>query len=196
MTTIVLVRHAATAWSGRRYSGQGDPPISAAGRRSAETLASGLASTLPPGIRIVASPSRRAHETAALLATQMAPIVLETDARWIEADLGDVEGLTFDEIAARYPELAQRLAGGAVDIDWPAGETAAALHARVAAAWWEIVAADRPTVVVSHGGPIRIAVALATGRATVEVPLPEPAEAVVLEVGVADPTGLGPRSAP
>ena len=196
MTTIVLVRHAATAWSGRRYSGQGDPPLSAVGRRSAGTLASRLASTLPPGIRIVASPSRRAYETAALLATRMAPIVLETDARWIEADLGDVEGLTFDEIAARYPDLAQRLAGGAVDIDWPAGETAAALHARVAAAWWEIVAADRPTVVVSHGGPIRIAVALATGRATVEVPLPGPAEAVVLEVGIADPTGLGLRSAP
>ena len=68
MTTIVLVRHAATAWTGRRYGGGDDPPLSDAGRRSAEALAIELADTLPAGIRIVASPSRRAYETATILA--------------------------------------------------------------------------------------------------------------------------------
>ncbi len=196
MTTIVLVRHAATAWSGRRYSGQGDPSLSAAGRRSAEMLASRLASTLPPGIRIVASPSRRAHETAALLAIRIAPVVLETDARWMEADLGDVEGLTFDEIAARFPELAARLASGDVDIDWPGGETARALQDRVAAAWAAILTADRPTVIVSHAGPTRIGVALATGRAPVDVQLLGPAEAITLEVGTAEPSRSARGAAP
>jgi alpha-ribazole phosphatase len=147
-------------------------------------------------MRIVTSPSRRAHETAALLAVRLAPAAVETDERWMEADLGDVEGRTFDEVAARFPELAVRLAAGDVEIDWPDGETAAALLDRVAAAWASILAADRPTVVVSHGGPIRIALALATGRATVEVPLSGPAEAVMLEVGIADPTGPIPHAAP
>ena len=196
MTTIVLVRHAATAWSGRRYSGQGDPPLSAAGRRAAVALAARLTATVPAGIRIVTSPSRRAHETATVLAARMASAAPETDARWMEADLGDVEGLTFDEIAAGHPELAARLAAGDVDIDWPGGETAAALHDRVAGAWAAIQATERPTIVVSHAGPIRIAVALATGRTPVEVPLPRAAEAVTLEVGIADRTGPVPPPGP
>jgi broad specificity phosphatase PhoE len=186
VTALVLVRHAATAWSGQRYSGRGDPPLSAEGRLAAETLWSRLVSNLPPGIRIVTSPSRRAYDTAALLAVRVAPVALEIDERWMEADVGDVEGLTFDEVAVRYPDLATRLARGDVEIDWPGGETADALHDRVVAAFAAILAADRPTVVVSHAGPIRIAVALGTGQATVEVPLPGPAEAVTLEVGSAD----------
>jgi broad specificity phosphatase PhoE len=183
VTTIVLIRHAATAWSGRRYSGRSDPPLSTAGRRAAETLAARLAVTLPAGVRIIASPSRRARETATILATAAAPAVLEIDARWMEADFGVADGLTFEDIEARSPALAARLAAGDVDIDWPGGETAVALHDRVAAAWTAILATGRPTVVVSHAGPIRIAVALASGRAPAEVGLPAPAEAVTFEVG-------------
>jgi probable phosphoglycerate mutase len=196
VTTIVLVRHAATAWSGRRYAGRGDPPLTAAGRRSAEALAGRLAAKLPAGTRIVTSPSRRAHETAAIIAGRMAPAVLETDERWLEADFGDLEGLTFVEIDARNPDLATRLAAGDVEIDWPAGEAAAALHDRVAAAWAELLAEERPTIVVSHAGPIRIAVSLATGRSPKEVALPAPAEAVVLEVGPARRTDPARHAGP
>ena len=182
MTTIVLIRHAATAWSGRRYSGRSDPPLSTAGLRAAETLAAQLAVTLPARVRIIASPSRRARETATILATAAAPAVLEIDARWMEADFGVADGLTFDDIEARSPALAARLAAGDVDIDWPGGETAVAFHDRVAAAWAAILATGQPTVVVSHAGPIRIAMALASGRTPAEVGLPAPAEAVTLEV--------------
>ncbi len=183
MTTILLVRHAATAFSGVRYSGRGDPPLSAEGRRSAEALAVRLGESLPPGIRIVTSPSTRAYETAALLAAHAAPAVLEVDDRWLEVDVGGAEGLTFDEVAARYPELAAQLASGEADIDWPGGETAEALQERVAAAWTEITSTGRPTVVVSHAGTIRIALGLATGRPPEEIPFPAPAEATEVEVG-------------
>jgi ribonuclease H / adenosylcobalamin/alpha-ribazole phosphatase len=182
MTTIVLVRHAATAWSGQRYSGRGDPPLSDAGRRVAEEVAARLATRLPAGIRIVTSPSRRAHDTAALLASRVTPSVLEVDARWQEVDVGDAEGLTFDEVGARYPDLAAQLAGGDVDIDWPGGETAAALHERVLAAWTEILGTERQTVVVSHAGPIRLAIALATGEDPRQVAFPTPAQAIELDV--------------
>ena len=183
MTTIVLIRHAATAWSGRRYSGRSDPPLSVAGRRAAEMLAVRLAATLPAGVRIVSSPSRRARETATILATAAAPAVLEIDARRMEADFGVADGLTFDDIEARSPALAARLAAGDFDIDWPDGETVVALHDRVAAAWAAILATGQPTVVVSHAGPIRIALALATDGTPADVPLPGPAEAITLEVG-------------
>ena len=139
--------------------------------------------TLPAWVRIITSPSRRARETATILATAAAPAVLEIDARWMEADFGVVDGLTFDDIEARSPALAARLAAGDVDIDWPGGETAMAIRDRVAAAWAAILATGQPTVVVSHAGPIRIAMALASGRAPAEVGLLAPAEAVALEVG-------------
>jgi probable phosphoglycerate mutase len=183
MTTIVFVRHAATAMSGERYSGRSDPPLTAEGRRSAEGLAVRLAETLPPGIRIVTSPSRRAYDTAAVLAAHAAPAVLEIDDRWLEVDVGDAEGLTFDEVAARYPALAAQLAAGDAEIDWPGGETAAVLRERVLAAWTAVLDTGRPTVVVSHAGTIRIAVALATGQTWAEIPFPAPAEATRVEVG-------------
>ena len=73
--------------------------------------------------RIVSSPLRRALETAEAIAARTgAPIDL--DARWQEADVGAVEGLTFLDIAARWPSLARRLADGDTAIDWPDGETA------------------------------------------------------------------------
>jgi probable phosphoglycerate mutase len=185
MTRFVLLRHAATALSGQRYSGRGDPPLSAAGRLAAEDVAARLAPTLPPGTRIVTSPSRRAHDTASLLATRAAPCVVEVDPRWQEVDVGDAEGLTFDEVSELDPGLAARLAAGNDEIDWPGGETAAALRERVLAAWTDVVATGRPTVVVSHAGTIRIAVALATGREPRDVAFLAPAEAVELEVAVA-----------
>jgi probable phosphoglycerate mutase len=145
MTMIVLVRHAATEWSGLRYSGRGDPPLSPVGLREAEALAERLERELTPGIRIVTSPSRRAHDTAAILGTRLAPAVIEVDERWMETDVGEAEGLTFDEVAARYPDVAVRLAAGAADIDWPGGESAKALSERVAAAW---------TALLAHGGAL------------------------------------------
>ena len=135
------------------------------------------------------SPSRRAHDTATILARRLAPAVIDVDARWMETDVGDAEGLTFDEVAARFPDLARRLTAGDADIDWPGGETGVALAARVAAAWAALLTDDVPTIVVSHAGTLRIAHALATGRPPAEVPFPGTAEAVLLEV---DGAGPGP----
>lgn len=184
MTTIVFVRHAATSWTGVRYCGRSDPPLSEDGLRAAEELAIRLAPVLPGGVRIVTSPSRRARETATILAMRAAPAVLEADPRWLEADVGDCEGATFDEVEAAWPGFAARLAAGEVDIDWPGGETASALLARVTGAWEAILDTGQPTVVVSHSGPIRLAIALATGRSIAEVAFPGPAESMTVEVPV------------
>lgn len=191
MTTVVLVRHAATDLSGRRYSGRGDPPLSADGRREAEALAERLETILPAGVRIVTSPSRRAHDTATILATRLVPAAIDVDERWMETDVGEAEGLSFDEVAARYPDLAARLAAGDAEIDWPGGETASALSERVAAAWAALLTDGGPTIIVSHAGTLRIAQALATGRPPIDVPFPGTAEAVFIEVN-----GAGPTSGP
>ena len=174
MGGTILVRHAATAWSGHRYCGRSDPPLSAAGRAAAGRLAADLAPLLGPETRIVSSPSRRARETAESIVAAAAVSSIDSDGRWREADFGIAEGLTFDALARRAPDLAQRLADGATRIDWPGGETADALAERVTAAWSDILDDGRPTVVVSHAGPLRIALALATGIAPDAIELPAP----------------------
>ena len=198
MTTIVLVRHAATSWSGQRYCGRADPPLSRDGRREAEELAARLVPGLPVGVRLVSSPSRRARQTAEAIASRLPPTGIEIDPRWLEADVGLAEGRTFDELTARFPDLAAALAAGHPTIDWPSGETAHDLEARIVAAWFALLAIDRPAVIVSHAGPIRIAGALATGRPVSDVAFVAPASAGVYDVpgrvpAGADAAALGER---
>jgi broad specificity phosphatase PhoE len=170
VTLVVLVRHAPTTWSGTRYCGRADPPLSAIGRKVAADLAVRLAPTLPDDTRIMTSPSRRATATAEGIAQRLTEATIEVDDDWQEADVGLAEGRTFDELVEGFPALAEALLTGGVPIDWPEGETASELDRRIAAAWSRILLSSRPTVVVSHAGPIRIAEALATGRQPGDIP--------------------------
>ncbi len=179
---IVLVRHASTAWSGSRFSGAGDPPLSQAGIREAAGVAALLASTIEPRSRVVSSPLRRAHATADRIAAALGSASVEIDARWREADVGLAEGRTFDELVEVAPDVAAALADGAMAIDWPGGETHAALAARVAAAWTALLENGRPVVVVTHAGPLMHARAMAEGRPINATDLVDPAAAVRLEV--------------
>ena len=174
MNELLLVRHAATLWSGRRYCGRSNPPLSHAGEVAAAHLGAELGSSLPSGVRIVSSPLLRARQTAEAIASAVSGATPEIDESWSETDFGIAEGLTYEELTRVAPEIAARLARGDVVIDWPGGETAAALAARVEAAWRDLTERRWPALVVSHGGPLRIAIALATNRAVADVTVPEP----------------------
>ena len=182
--TIILVRHAPTAWSGRRYCGRSDPPLDAAGEAAAAVLAGELGPTLAPGTRIVTSPSRRARATAATIASAAGIQEATVDDRWREADFGVAEGLTFEELDRLVPDLARALADGETEIDWPEGERAAELADRVTAAWREVARTGADVVVVSHAGPLRIAIGLATGRPAAAVDLPPPGAVIRLPAAV------------
>ena len=110
---------------------------------------------------------------------------IEVDDRWQEADFGIAEGRTFDELVALHPDLADALAQGVTDIDWPEGETAVELTERVAAAWADLLARARPAVVVSHAGALRHAVALAQSVPLSTAGSLGPAATVRFEVAVA-----------
>jgi broad specificity phosphatase PhoE len=174
MTEIVLVRHGATAWTGIRYCGRSDPPLSEDGLEAAARLAAELGPTLRPDWVIVSSPSVRALATAAAIASA-AGRGIEVDDRWREADLGIAEGRTFDELATLAPELAAALAGGALAVDWPDGETHGSLARRVAAGWEALVERGRSAVVVTHAGPLMHAQAISQRRAISQDDLVAPA---------------------
>lgn len=141
---------------------------------------------------IVSSPARRARQTAAAIARAIPGSRVEVDDRWSEVDFGIADGLTFDELANLAPDLADRLAGGEVAIDWPGGETAASLAERVQSAWRDLFAEPSTVIVVSHAGPLRIAIALASGRPVESVALPEPGVPVRLVGGLRSGADRGP----
>lgn len=154
--SVLLVRHASTAWTGQRWCGRADPPLNATGRREAAALARALAPALgggpaAPAAAVRTSPARRAISTAAAIAAA-AGIDLESDPDLVEVDLGDAEGLTWPELETRYPAIAQRILARQ-PVDWPAGEPHESLRARAsrAAARVADLATTRPVLVVSHG---------------------------------------------
>jgi broad specificity phosphatase PhoE len=175
MVDVVIVRHASTAWSGVRYCGISDPPLSPTGLAEAGHLAERLARDLPAARRIVSSPSSRALATASAIGGAIGASDVEIDPRWREADVGIAEGRTFDELAELAPEVAEALAHGALAIDWPGGETHASLVDRVAAALADLIVDGRSVVVVTHAGPLMHAVAMAEHRAPTTDDLVAPA---------------------
>jgi broad specificity phosphatase PhoE len=184
---IVLARHGEATWTGRRYAGLTDTPLTDAGRAGAAALAglieaSGLLAD--PAAVIVSSPLVRALDTARAVAAAVRRPV-EIDPRWCEVSFGSLEGRTFDEAEVEWPGVVERMRSGDIAIDWPGGETWESLCTRVAAAWEEVVARDVPVLVVSHGVAIRAALTLAAkaGRAGGRpLPLITPAGAIVVRV--------------
>lgn len=147
---ILLVRHASTAWTGRRWCGRADPPLNAAGRREAAELATVLATELSTSTVLRSSPARRARSTAAAVAA--AGLRVDIDHDLVEVDMGAADGLTWAEIERRHPDVAAAILAGD-PVDWPGGESHIALATRVARAASRItaIARERPVVIVSHG---------------------------------------------
>src|SRR5574342_1066726 len=103
MLHLMLVRHGESEWNAqRRYQGQSDVPLSALGRRQAQLVAGRLA-----GVKIdaaYASDLVRAWETASAIAEKSSLNVIP-EPRLRELKFGVLEGLTFDEAQAQYPEM-------------------------------------------------------------------------------------------
>jgi broad specificity phosphatase PhoE len=123
------VRHGRTEWNAaRRFQGQSDIPLSDEGRAQARKTATVLATgTLDA---IVSSDLSRAHETAQTIAVHHG-LVVASDARLREFAFGEWEGLTWDEIVARFP-VAKDMAFSSVRAYQPTGgERFDAVRARV-----------------------------------------------------------------
>jgi alpha-ribazole phosphatase/probable phosphoglycerate mutase len=80
-----------------------------------------------------------------------------------EIDFGDFEGLAYDEIATRYPELYRQWMEAPTEVRFPNGESSCEMRGRVLEAFdaiereWK----DQTVAIVSHGGVNRILIAWA-----------------------------------
>ncbi len=153
VSRLVLWRHGRTAWNAEgRFQGQQDPPLDAEGRRQAAVAAAHLVSVLgldADDTVVVSSDLDRAVQTATAL-TGLLGLPLDVDARLREHSLGDWEGLTRDEVAARHPEqFGDWLAGRPVRDR--GGEEPAAVAARALSLVRDLPQ-GRVAVLVTHGG--------------------------------------------
>ena len=154
-----MVRHGETNWNREnRFQGHADTPLNEAGRAQARALTQDL----EPGSidAIYSSPLIRAHETALILAERLGVAVEQTSAL-MEVDVGSWSGLTRTEAEARFPHGYRRwLEYGH---GWDDGESYDELGARVVSELLRIAEAHphRTVLAVTHGGPIRSALAVA-----------------------------------
>jgi phosphoserine phosphatase len=156
MTKLILVRHGMTEWNAQhRYQGQSDVPLNDTGHRQAAALAQRL-----EGVDISAiysSDLQRARQTAAEIAS-FHPLPVRDEPRLGEISFGRWEGLTFDEIQARWPEEMAAWFADPIKVTPPGGETLAQVAGRVKAALDDIVRANTggTVAIVAHGGTLRV----------------------------------------
>ena len=83
---------------------------------------------------------------------------MERCAELREIDFGKVEGLTFEEISERYPDVARLWAGGTTELAFPGGESIPDVDKRVAR-FGSRLSKQKPeatVLIVAHGGPLRL----------------------------------------
>ena len=159
--TLYYIRHGLTDWNAEgRLQGGRDVPLNAQGREQAACCAGILRDLFACSGRgaaeyaYVSSPLVRARETMDIVraALGLAPAGYATDPRLAEISFGEWEGLTYQDVLARDPDIVGRREGDKWGFRPPGGETYVEVAQRIAA--WHATL-DRDTVVTAHGGTAR-----------------------------------------
>jgi probable phosphoglycerate mutase len=151
-TTLVLIRHGETEWNREgRIQGHLDSALTTEGIAQAEACAKRVADESFHAL--YASDLPRVQHTAAILNAPLR-LPIQSRAALRERCFGIGEGLTYQEMDARHPEVFSRTRALDPDFAIEGGETRRQFHTRVRAALEEIAAAHRGqrVLVVTHGG--------------------------------------------
>lgn len=151
-----LVRHAQTAWNSQnRLQGHSDLPLSPLGEQQAACVAAFFSQRPIKGL--FTSHLMRSRQTAQAIAEKKAngvrPVV---DHELAEMNLGEWEGLTPEEIDAKFSGAYRRWRTQPSSITIPGAELPADFRKRVQVAFSRLAALfdEGEYVVVSHGGVI------------------------------------------
>jgi broad specificity phosphatase PhoE len=174
---VLLTRHGYTTAGEVVLGGTIDVPLAPRGRDEAEALSRRLTGVRID--RIISSPMIRALETAGIIA---AGRPIETDERLREMHYGRWEGMTFEEIPSRDPELRARWERDPAETHTPGGESGEEVASRVLSFLMDLIetegisgsmaadavpphpaTGDDNVLVVAHGALNRILMCLAMG---------------------------------
>ena len=150
MRTVLLIRHGLVSEDAEdRFLGAADAPMSPAGEAQIRELSARLRPRVTPDA-IYCSDLSRSRRTAELLASGPAiPIRVRPALR--EIDMGDWQGLSRREVAARQPADHAARGRDIANFRPPGGESFADLVARVLPCWRDIVE-DGETQIVAIAG--------------------------------------------
>jgi broad specificity phosphatase PhoE len=165
MPVLYYVRHGLTEWNADgRLQGRHDIPLNVEGRRQAMRSGALLEDLFErdghraQDFAYVSSPLVRASETMELMraALGLPRSGYDIEPRLAEIAFGEWEGLSYDEVLRRDPDVVARREADKWSFRPPGGENYAEVAVRVGA-WYR--ALERDTVVAAHGGTARALVA-------------------------------------
>ena len=148
---LYLVRHGETESNRLGLAlGRSDVPLNERGRWQAERLADALRGE--PLAAVYSSPLRRTLDTAGgIAAAHGFEVVVEE--RLIEMEIGEVDGMPFDEVRSRYPEfLAMWASAEGPRVPMPGGERLVDVQERAWSAVTELAArhGEEAVAAVTH----------------------------------------------
>ena len=160
---LFVVRHGETAWSReRRFAGSRDVALEPEGLRQCEGVARALASQVVAAV--YASPLERARASAEVIAKPHR-LPVEIDPAFGEMAFGEWEGLTREEVAARFPAAYEEWRHAPHLVRIAGGETLAQVAERARGAVQALAAthSGETIVLVTHAIVTRLIVLDALG---------------------------------
>lgn len=159
---LYLIRHGQTEWNRLgRFQGIRDIPLDAVGLRQSRDVGQRLLHYLdahrphPDEPRVLCSPLQRAEKTAEIVARQLS--VRQDSLRKVpelrEVSYGEWEGMTTLEVKAAYPRSRRARKADRWGFAPPGGESHSSRLDDIRAV---LEGLDKPTVIVSHAGILRI----------------------------------------
>lgn len=156
MSKILIVRHGETELnSAHRFQGQIDVELGEDGLRQVEKIRDRLATHSIDAI--YSSDLRRASVTAETIASRH-ELEVVTCPELREINFGECEGLTYEEICQRYPEMAELWSNWNLQTRFPGGESVDELDTRVSDFLdrLEKHTPEQTILVVAHSAPLRL----------------------------------------
>ena len=154
---LTLIRHAESEANRSQMIGGRSPGLTTEGVAQASRLAARVSEL--GWDRLIASDLPRARQTLLLAFGEQAPA--ELDPRWREQEVGRLEGLTLAQAQAKCPAVFDPDINTAFYARPPGGESLNDLAQRVRVALADVMSSSSGhVVIVTHGGPIRLAACL------------------------------------
>lgn len=160
-TTIIFIRHGSTSFpEDRVYKGDSGPNLNEEGRLQAERLGEWI--KVGDIVAVFVSPSTRTVETAGPIVKSLVLDYKLQDALK-ERNFGIWEGLTFSEIENQYPDGLNKWKNDPINYTPADGESITDLQKRINNVVQDVIQKykGKRVVLVTHMGPIRVAVSLA-----------------------------------
>jgi probable phosphoglycerate mutase len=168
---LFAMRHGETRWNAEgRFQGRSDHSLALSGRRQAKENGGKLKAHVehlglePSGIAAYASPLRRARETIGAVVAQMGIPAsrINIDARLAEASFGHWEGMTTLEVKESFPAERRLRKADRWNFSSHGGDSYADLARRMESFLADLDP-EKPALVVSHAGNIRVMAGILAG---------------------------------